>query len=310
MSFNWQNEILDINSNIEINVDMRNHTYFKIGGTADAMVKPTTIEEMYNIYKWCLGNKVGITVIGNGTNLLVSDKGIRGLVIKISDNLSNIQTSNNIIKAQAGALLSSVAKVALNSSLTGFEFASGIPGTIGGAVYMNAGAYDGEMKDVVTKATVVSKEGSLEVWDKQRLALDYRSSAVAKEEAIILDVEVSLNKGNYKEILDRMSLLNRWRRERQPLDMPSAGSTFKRPPDVAGSYLIDKIGLKGYSIGGAQVSKKHAGFIVNKGGATAQDVLDLMAYVQKKVYEEEGVLLKPEVRFIGEVQKNKLLVKP
>ena len=166
------------------------------------------------------------------------------------------------------------------------------------------------MKSVVNKATVMLKDGSIEVWDKKRLALDYRNSAVAKEGAIILDVVISLDKGKYQEILNKMNLLNGWRRERQPLDMPSAGSTFKRPPDIAGSYLIDKIGLKGYSIGGAQVSKKHAGFIVNKGGATAKDVLDLMAHVQKRVYEEEGILLNPEVKLIGEMQDNNLILKP
>ena len=309
MSFNWKDEITKITPNVEIEVDMRNHTYFKIGGKAEALVTPTTFEELVNVYKWANKNGLNITIIGNGTNLLVSDKGILGVVIKVSENLSAIKKDSYIIIAQAGALLSSVAKVALKMNLSGFEFASGIPGSIGGAVYMNAGAYDGEMKDVVSKATVLTKSGDIEVWDKARLKLDYRNSAVAKEGAIILDVEISLSKGIYKEILDKMNLLNKWRRERQPLDKPSAGSTFKRPPDIAGSYLIDKIGLKGYSIGGAQVSKKHAGFIINTGGATAQDVLDLMAFVQKRVYEEEGVLLTPEVRFIGQYQESKLITK-
>jgi len=309
MDLNWQDEIVEISPNVAINVDMRNHTYFKIGGKAEALATPTTFEELINVYRWCKNKNLNTTIIGNGTNLLVSDKGILGVVIKISDNLSEIKRGNNTITAQAGALLSSVAKVALDMGLTGFEFASGIPGSIGGAVYMNAGAYDGEMKGVVTKATVLTKSGVIEIWEKDRLELDYRNSAVAKEGAIILDVEISLTQGSYSKILDKMNLLNRWRRERQPLEKPSAGSTFKRPPDIAGSYLIDKIGLKGYSIGGAQVSKKHAGFIINTGSATAQDVLDLMAYVQKRVYEEEGILLMPEVRFIGQKQDSDLILK-
>ncbi len=303
----WQEELVKVFSSAKLNAAMKKYTYFKIGGLADALVEPNDIDELVNLYNWCINFNIPVTTIGNGTNLLVSDKGIRGVVIRLNDNLAKVETSNNRIVAQAGALLSIVAKEALKHKLQGFEFAAGIPGSIGGAVFMNAGAYDGEMKHVVKRVKVMTKDGKIEEWDEARLALDYRSSAVAKEEAIILEVEIELFPGKHDEILEKMNLLNRWRRERQPLDMPSAGSTFKRPPDIAGSFLIDKIGLKGFTIGGAQVSKKHAGFIVNIGNASAQDVLDLMTYVQKKVYEAENILLLPEVRVLGEAMETDLI---
>jgi UDP-N-acetylmuramate dehydrogenase len=308
MNSNWQKELTDRFSSIDIDVSMKKHTYFRIGGKADAFAMPKCTNELVEMYIWCLSREIPITIIGNGTNLLVSDKGIRGVVIKINDNLSLIKNDQNRIIAQAGALLSTVAKKALELNLTGFEFASGIPGSIGGAVFMNAGAYDGEMKHVVKRITVMTKDGQVKQWDEKRIALDYRTSAVSNEGAVILEVEVSLKEGIYQEILDKMNLLNGWRRERQPLEMPSAGSTFKRPPDIAGSYLIDKAGLKGFTIGGAQVSEKHAGFIVNIGNATAQNVLDLMSYVQKKVYEKENVLLFPEVRILGEKMETDLIM--
>lgn len=307
MSVNWQKDILNKFSNVEINADMKKFTNFKIGGLADVLATPDSYEELIEMYLWCINNNINISIIGKGTNLLVSDKGVRGIVIRVADNLSKIVRKDNIIIAQAGALLSSVAKTALNAQLAGLEFASGIPGSIGGAVYMNAGAYEGEMNHVVTKAKIVTRDGKTQEWDNKRLSLEYRSSAVATEKAIILEVETTLHKGAYQDISDKMNLLNGKRREKQPLNMPSAGSTFKRPPGIAGSYLIDKVGLKGHKIGGAQVSTKHAGFIINTGDARAQDVLNLMAFVQNKVYQEEGILLQPEVRFLGEEQESQLI---
>ncbi len=305
----WKKQLQQLALNhVEFNVPMSEYTYFKIGGNADAFIILKSASELKKIKKWSLKHKIPLTLIGNGTNLLVSDKGIRGIVVKIDCDMSEVKVNDNLIVAEAGALLSKVAQTALDHSLTGFEFASGIPGSIGGAVYMNAGAYDEEMKNIVSKASVITVDGNLEEWDKERLSLNYRSSAVAKERAIITCVELSLQKGNQQSIEAKMNKLNRWRRERQPLAMPSAGSTFKRPPDIAGSYLIDQAGLKGYTIGGAQVSTKHAGFIVNAGGATAQDVLDLMAYVQKTVYSKYNILLEPEVRLIGEKMDTDLVL--
>ena len=279
---------------------MADYTYFEIGGKADLIVFPSCKMDIQNVYCWCLEHGVPCTVVGNGSNLLVSDLGIRGVVLKIDEHMATITVEGNTIKAGAGALLSRVAQVALEHSLQGMAFASGIPGSIGGAVYMNAGAYEGEMKHIVKAADVVTATGKWEVWDLERLSLDYRNSAVATEGALITAVELELQPGDPQLIKAEMQKLNRWRRERQPLAMPSAGSTFKRPLDVAGSYLIDQTGLKGYTIGGAQVSTKHAGFIVNIGDATAQDVLDLIAYVQERVYAKYERWLDPEVRFVGE----------
>ena len=307
----WQQQLketLQLNS-VQFNVAMCDHTYFKIGGPADAFVVIENEQELQKVKKFALNNKLPFTIIGNGTNLLVSDKGIRGIVVKIGDNFKKVSADGCVIVAESGALLSQVAQVALQHSLTGFEFAAGIPGSIGGAVFMNAGAYEGEMKQVVTKCWVVTNEGNLELWNKERLNLSYRNSAVAKEKAIVTRVEIALKKGNKSDIEAEVNKLNRWRRERQPLAMPSAGSTFKRPPNAAGGYLIDQAGLKGYSIGGAQVSPKHAGFVVNTGGATAQNVLDLMAHVQKTVYEKFNILLEPEVRLLGEEMKSNLILK-
>ncbi|QOR34004.1 UDP-N-acetylmuramate dehydrogenase [Clostridium sp. 'deep sea'] len=307
----WQQQLKDNLhlQQVEFNVDMCNYTYFKIGGPADAFITLNNEYELQKIKKFAQKNKLTLTIIGNGTNLLVSDKGIRGIVVKIGDNLQKISAEGCFIIAESGALLSQVAQVALANSLTGFEFASGIPGSIGGAVFMNAGAYDGEMSQIVSRCWVVTNEGNYEEWDSKRLNLRYRNSAVATEKAIITKVEIKLKQGEKSKIKAEMNKLNRWRRERQPLAMPSAGSTFKRPPDVAGSYLIDQAGLKGYSIGGAQVSTKHAGFVINVGGATAQNVLDVMAHIQKTVYEKFNILLEPEVRLLGEEMKSDLITK-
>lgn len=305
---NWQDQLIqDVKTTLLINEPMSRHTYFQIGGCADVYAIPHSIEVLQQIVKWCVAYAVPYVVIGNGTNLLVSDKGIRGVVLAIDSQLSSIEVSPPFIKAQAGALLSQVAQEAMQYALAGFEFAAGIPGSIGGAVFMNAGAYDGEMRDVVESVDVVTRRGELETWDAKRLALSYRHSAISDEGAIVAQVLLKLQAGNQQDISAEINKLNRWRRERQPLQMPSAGSTFKRPPGTAGSYLIDQAGLKGKCIGGAQVSQKHAGFIVNTGGATAQDVLDLMAFVQQEVLKQFGILLEPEVRFMGEPQKSDLL---
>lgn len=297
----WQLELQQkFGSIIKLDEPMKYHSHFRIGGPADALAVPTDEKQIIELVQWCFRNAIPFHVIGNGTNLLVRDKGVRGVVIKLDSNFARVTVNLPEITAQAGALLSTVAEAACQHSLKGFEFAAGIPGSIGGALVMNAGAYGGEMKDVVKRARVITAEGKVETWDAKRLDLSYRHSAVRAENALVLEVTIELVPGDCSEIRAKINELNRLRREKQPLAMPSAGSTFKRPPGVAASRLIDEAGLKGYSIGGAQVSPKHAGFIVNTGGATCADVLALMAHVQKVVKDKFGVELEPEVHILGE----------
>ncbi len=296
---NWQQEMQRLFPHTEFNADMRQHTYFRIGGRADALFEPRNAEELSGVLNWADDLSIPWLVIGNGTNLLVSDLGIRGIVIKIGSQMSAIRQDGDNLRIEAGALLVNCARYALKASLTGMEFSYGIPGTIGGAVFMNAGAYGGEMKDIVIGADILL-DGEMRSLSAAELGLSYRKSVIEEMDAVIVDVTLGLNPGNPVEIEETMNRLNSWRKERQPLEMPSAGSTFKRPENIAGSLLIDQAGLKGLRIGGAEVSPKHAGFIVNCGGATAADVLALMAEVQKEVAKKSGVVLQPEVRFLGE----------
>lgn len=293
-------EIFDKNR-ILLNEPMSNHTSFKIGGSADILITVTCKEEVIQAVKICRDNRIPFYVMGSGNNLLVRDNGFRGVIIKVSENFSNIcLTSQNIIYAAAGASLASLANFALKNSLSGFEFASGIPGTLGGALCMNAGAYDGEMKDVVISADVLAGFEEVKLTNEQ-LKFGYRTSIFEKEPSYIaLGAEIRLKSGKSVEIQAKMDDLNEKRRDKQPLDRPSAGSTFKRPKgNFAGKLIMDS-GLRGYRIGGASVSEKHCGFVVNNGGATAMDVLKIIEHVQNVVMQKFDVLLKPEVQIIGE----------
>lgn len=279
---------------------MKKHTTFRIGGPADIFAVPDTIEKAAKIIGICREQKVPFYVIGNGSNLLVSDQGYRGVVVQVYKNLSAIEIKGDIITAQAGAMLSVIAKKAMTASLTGFEFASGIPGTVGGAAVMNAGAYGGEMKQVLTEVTVLTREGELRRIPSEELKLGYRYSVIPEKGWIVLEAKLKLHRGDYDMIKARMDELKEKRVEKQPLELPSAGSTFKRPEGYFAGKLIMDAGLRGFSVGGAQVSEKHCGFVVNTGEATAKDVRDLIREVSRQVKTKFGVELEPEVKMLGE----------
>ena len=279
---------------------MKKHTTFRIGGPADIFAVPDTIEKAAKIIGICREQKVPFYVIGNGSNLLVSDQGYRGVVVQVYKNLSAIEIKGDIITAQAGAMLSVIAKKAMAASLTGFEFASGIPGTVGGAAVMNAGAYGGEMKQVLTEVTVLTREGELRRIPSEELKLGYRYSVIPEKGWIVLEAKLKLHRGDYDMIKARMDELKEKRVEKQPLELPSAGSTFKRPEGYFAGKLIMDAGLRGFSVGGAQVSEKHCGFVVNTGEATAKDVRDLIREVSRQVKTKFGVELEPEVKMLGE----------
>ncbi len=286
--------------NVKLQEPMSRHTTFRIGGPADFYLCPHSTKEVQEIVEICKEENLPYFVLGNGSNLLVSDKGYRGVVIQLWKNFSDITVKDCCIQAKAGALLSKVAAEALEAGLTGMEFASGIPGTIGGAAFMNAGAYGGEMKDIIKSVKVLDTQGEVRVLPKEELKMGYRTSIVKEKGYTVLSVELELSKGNREEIRNTMEDLKERRTSKQPLEMPSAGSTFKRPEGYFAGKLIMDSGLRGFSVGGAQVSEKHCGFVVNKGGATAMDVLNLIREVQRRVKEQFGVELETEVRFLGE----------
>ena len=286
--------------NVKLQEPMSRHTTFRIGGPADFYLCPHSTKEVQEIVEICKEENLPYFVLGNGSNLLVSDKGYRGVVIQLWKNFSDITVKDCCIQAKAGALLSKVAAEALEAGLTGMEFASGIPGTIGGAAFMNAGAYGGEMKDIIKSVKVLDTQGEVRILPKEELKMGYRTSIVKEKGYTILSVELELSKGNREEIRNTMEDLKERRTSKQPLEMPSAGSTFKRPEGYFAGKLIMDSGLRGFSLGGAQVSEKHCGFVVNKGGATAMDVLNLIREVQRRVKEQFGVDLETEVRFLGE----------
>ena len=286
--------------NVKQQEPMSRHTTFRIGGPADFYLCPHSTKEVQEIVEICKEENLPYFVLGNGSNLLVSDKGYRGVVIQLWKNFSDITVKDCCIQAKAGALLSKVAVEALEAGLTGMEFASGIPGTIGGAAFMNAGAYGGEMKDIIKSVKVLDTQGEVRVLPKEELKMGYRTSIVKEKGYTVLSVELELSKGNREEIRNTMEDLKERRTSKQPLEMPSAGSTFKRPEGYFAGKLIMDSGLRGFSVGGAQVSEKHCGFVVNKGGATAMDVLNLIREVQRRVKEQFGVDLETEVRFLGE----------
>lgn len=285
--------------NVRINEPMKNHTTFKIGGPAQYYVTPESVNQIQEVVSLCRNMNIPLHVIGNGSNILVGDDGVDGVVLALFNTFSDYEIKDNVITAQAGMSLIKLAVIALREGLTGLEFASGIPGSVGGAVYMNAGAYDGQMKDVVTSVTVLDEAGNIRILGRDELDMGYRTSAVAKNNMIVLQVVIELKSGDKEQIKARMNQLSELRKQKQPLEYPSAGSTFKRPEGYFAGKLIADAGLKGYSIGGAAVSEKHAGFIVNMGGATAKDVVELTDYIKKRIMEQFGVTLELEVKRIG-----------
>ena len=284
---------------IKINELMKEHINFEVGGPADILLIPSKVEQIIESIKICKENNIPYFVMGNGSNLLVKDGGIRGVVIKLT-GLTNLEVNETEIKADCGVMLKELSDKALENSLTGLEFACGIPGTVGGAVFMNAGAYNGEIKNVIKEAQVITSSGEIVTLSKDELELGYRTSKVMKDNSIVINATFKLEKGNKEEIKETIDDLTQKREEKQPLEYPSAGSTFKRPEGYFAGKLIQDSGLKGYSIGGAAVSSKHSGFVINKDNATAKDILDLIAYIQAEVKKQFGVELHTEVRIIGE----------
>lgn len=289
------------NQNILYNEPMSKHTSIKIGGPADVFIKATTIEEAKSIVEFANNNSLPLQVIGNGSNILVKDEGIRGIVLKLQLNQIVIQdhNDNNVyVVVGSGVVLGVLAQKLMQEGITGFEELSGIPGTIGGAVRMNAGAHGKEMKDIVNTTTYIDIQGNIHTITNIEQQFEYRSSIFAKEKYIILETTLKLQYGDREKIQKTMEQYAKWRKDHQPLEYPNAGSTFKRGHDFTTAQLIDNSGLKGYTIGGAQVSTKHAGFIVNKGNATAKDVLDLIEYVKEQVLKQTGKQIELEIEVI------------
>ena len=285
---------------LKLQEPMKEHTTFRVGGPADLFIMPKDTAELKNAIEILRKQEIPVRVFGNGSILLVRDKGSRGAVIQIYNRMADISVDGEIIEAKGGALLSTVAAKAADASLTGLEFASGIPGSIGGAVVMNAGAYGGEMKDVLVSVDVLTKELEVKTIPAEELDLGYRHSIVPEAGYIVLGAKLKLTKGDDAAIRGRMAELAEQRREKQPLQYPSAGSTFKRPEGYFAGKLVQDAGLKGKTIGGAQVSEKHSGFLINIGGATAQNLLDLIAFCQKEVKAQFDVTLETEVKIVGE----------
>lgn len=279
---------------------MSRHTTFCVGGEAEAFLRIRNKEQLEKLIPYFKLAELPYFVIGNGSNLLVGDKGYHGIILYLGDGMDQIQVDGNRLTIQAGCLMSRIARKACEHALTGFEFASGIPGSIGGGVVMNAGAYDGELGQIVTKVWVMNEEGEILVLNNQDMEFGYRTSVIKKRPFIVVQVEMELQPGNQEEIAAKMTELNRRRRDKQPLQYPSAGSTFKRPQGYFAGKLIMDAGLRGYSIGGACVSEKHCGFIINKNHASATDVAEVICEVQERVKEKFGVTLETEVILLGD----------
>lgn len=278
---------------------MSRHTTFRIGGKADVLVMPT-LDQIANVMELCNEHQVPVTMIGNGSNLLVGDKGIRGLVMELGRPAEEVSIFQECMEVGAGTLLSKATSEAAKAGLSGLEFAAGIPGSLGGAVVMNAGAYGGEMKDVIQSVIVLTQEGKQKKLSLSELQLGYRHSCIQENGYIVLQAKLLLHKSEEAKIREAMADYRERRVSKQPLEYPSAGSTFKRPEGYFAGKLIDDAGLRGYQVGGAQVSEKHCGFVVNKGNATAADVCQLIKDVQDKVFEQFQVRIEPEVKMIGE----------
>lgn len=288
--------------NLYYDEPMAKHTSFKIGGPADLFIKVDNIEELKETLDLSKQNQIPLTIIGNGSNLLVTDKGIRGITAKLNLKDIEIKNENNkqIIKVEAGVPVGLLAQKLLKEEITGFEELSGIPGTIGGAVIMNAGAHGKELKDILKKVTAMDYNGNIHEFTNEECLFSYRNSRFQKEKYIILQATLELEKGNSTEIKEKMDEYMQFRKEKQPIEYPNAGSTFKRGEDFVTAKLIDEAGLKGYKVGGAQVSEKHAGFIVNVDNATAKDVIELTDYIKEKIEEKFGKKINLEIQIIGE----------
>lgn len=285
---------------IKINEPLKKHTTFKIGGPADIMLFPSSINDLQKAINICVEDNLPYFIMGQGSNLLVRDGGYRGIIIKIGSNLKKFVVQDTKIYAEAGVRLSELARAAAAHSLTGFEFAEGIPGSLGGAVVMNAGAYDSEMKNVLESVQALNTRGQIDTFKVEELDMSYRKSIFQENDLIIVSAILQLKRGEKTLIQTTMRDFARRRREKQPLDYPSAGSVFRRPEGIYVGPIIEKIGLKGCAIGDAQVSEKHAGFIINKGNATASDVLKLIKFIQEKALQTYGIELKPELAIVGE----------
>lgn len=286
--------------NVKENEPMKKHTTFRVGGPADYFLTPENVEQVQKTVLLLKENDIPYYIVGNGSNLLVGDLGYRGAIIQIFQKMNQIEIDGEYVYAEAGALLSKIAAKALSNELTGFEFASGIPGTLGGAVMMNAGAYGGEIKQVIQEATVLKQTGEIAKLAVDEMELSYRSSIFSKNGDIVLSAVLKLEKGNKESIRTRMDELKEQRVTKQPLEYPSAGSTFKRPEGYFAGKLIQDAGLRGFQVGGAQVSEKHCGFVINKENASAADIVSLMEQVSDKVEAQFGVRLEPEVKRLGE----------
>ena len=289
--------------NIKYNEPMSKHTSFKVGGPAECFIKIQTIEELKEITNFIQKNKINSVIIGNGSNILVTDKGIKGIVLQICIKKYEIAKLDEVkIKATIGAgnKMSEIAQKFLKEEITGFEELSGIPGTIGGAIKMNAGAHKKEIKDILESVTILDEDNKLRELTNEELHLEYRRSILFEKKYIVIEAKFNLQKGKYKEINSKMQEYKKYRQEKQPIEYPSAGSTFKRGENYITAKLIDDAGLKGYTIGGAQVSEKHAGFVINKGNATAKDILELIEYIKEKVYKTSKEKINLEIEVIGE----------
>lgn len=296
--YKYLSEILPV-GHVKQDEMLKNHTHIKVGGKADVFVIPTTYTEIQQVVQYANEYNIPITFLGNGSNVIIKDGGIRGITLSLT-HITNVTVNEKEIVAQSGAAIIDVSRIALDHCLTGLEFACGIPGSVGGALYMNAGAYGGEVAHVLTKAVVMTKEGELHTLSKDDFDFGYRKSAFANNHYIILEATFELAKGVYAEIKEKMDDLTYKRESKQPLEYPSCGSVFKRPPNNFAGKLIQDSGLQGKRIGGVEVSTKHAGFMVNVDNGTAQDYIDLIHFVQKTVQEKFGVKLEREVRIIGE----------
>lgn len=298
---NWINLFLEKFQNIEIKVNefLKEYTYTKTGGICDVIAFPANIEEVKNIVLWIRENHVPLTILGNASNVIVQDNGIKGIVVMF-DKMSHITINDTLVSVDSGVKLVDLAKVVLDHSLTGLEFACGIPGNMGGGVFMNAGAYGGELKDIIHSVTVIDLEGRIKEYSNKDMAFDYRYSKIQDTKEIILNTTLKLEHGEKEKIAEKMNELTILRESKQPLEYPSCGSVFKRPTGYFAGQLIQNANLQGYRIGGVEVSKKHAGFIVNIDNGTASDYKKLIEHVQKVVFEKFNVLLETEVKFIGE----------
>ena len=302
MNQNFYDKLNNVIAKDSILIDepMSRHTTFRVGGPADFFVTPKAKEEVRDVIRICKEAGMPYYIIGNGSNLLVSDAGYRGVIVQICKEMNEVKVEGDLVKAQAGALLSGIAAKALGAELSGFEFASGIPGTIGGACVMNAGAYGGEMKDVLESVTALTGEGKIIELGRNELELGYRTSVIAKKGYIVLGAVLKLERGDGEKIKTYMDELKEKRVTKQPLEYPSAGSTCKRPEGYFAGKLIEDAGLRGFQVGGAQVSEKHCGFVINRDHATAADIMELMRQVQIRVKENSGVDLEPEVKRLGD----------